>query len=37
MNKFYRDNIVIGTERICCTISHEPTGVLAWQPFDWRP
>jgi hypothetical protein len=35
-NTMYRDNIVIGTERIGCAISYEPTGVLAWQPFDWR-
>jgi hypothetical protein len=37
-NDLYRDNFVIGTERIGCAISYatEPTGVLAWHPFDWR-
>jgi hypothetical protein len=36
-NTLYRDNFVIGTERIGCALSvaTEPTGVLAWQP-PWK-
>jgi hypothetical protein len=32
-NELYRDNFVIGTERIGCAISDpdEPTGVIAYQ------